>query len=70
MWSGWWSEEVKGEGVFEEPEHLLPASETSRSASVVRDHEDETQWQENFLNEEMQNMEKDEDKQVSCYAAF
>ncbi|KAG1932481.1 FYVE, RhoGEF and PH domain-containing protein [Pimephales promelas] len=58
VWSGWWSEEVKGEGVFEEPEHLLPASETGR-----REHEDETRWQENVLNEEMQNMEKDEDKQ-------
>ncbi|KAK7129632.1 hypothetical protein R3I93_019320 [Phoxinus phoxinus] len=54
VWSGWWSEEVKGEGVFEEP-----PSETSRSGSVERDHV----VQEDVLNEEMQNMEKEEDKQ-------
>ncbi|XDV24354.1 hypothetical protein PO909_028565 [Leuciscus waleckii] len=67
VWSGWWSEEVKGEGVFTEPEHLVPPSETSRSESVARDQENETRWQENVLNEEMQNMEKDEDKQVSLF---
>ncbi|XP_048010376.1 FYVE, RhoGEF and PH domain-containing protein 4 isoform X1 [Megalobrama amblycephala] len=67
VWSGWWSEEVKGEGVFEErgtnAEHLLPPSETSRRESALQDHEDETQWQESVLDEETQNMEKDEDKQ-------
>ncbi|XP_058628605.1 FYVE, RhoGEF and PH domain-containing protein 4 isoform X2 [Onychostoma macrolepis] len=68
VWSGWWSEEVKGHTEFGEQvtdaEHLPAPSEgssSSRSERALQDHEDETQ--ENVLNEETQNMEKDEDKQ-------
>ncbi|KAL0196448.1 hypothetical protein M9458_010020, partial [Cirrhinus mrigala] len=65
VWSGWWSEEVKGHAGFEEQEtdaeHLQAPSESSRSESALQDHKDETQ--ENVLNEETRNMEKDEDKQ-------
>uniref|UniRef100_A0A673LEI9 FYVE, RhoGEF and PH domain-containing protein 4-like n=1 Tax=Sinocyclocheilus rhinocerous TaxID=307959 RepID=A0A673LEI9_9TELE len=44
-------------------EHLpVPSESSSRSDRALQDHEDETQ--ENVLNEETQNMEKDEDKQV------
>ncbi|XP_016381152.1 FYVE, RhoGEF and PH domain-containing protein 4-like [Sinocyclocheilus rhinocerous] len=65
VWSGWWSEEVKGHTEFVEQEtdagHLPAPSETGRRESALQDHEDETR--ENVLNEETQNMEKDEDKQ-------
>ncbi|XP_016303169.1 FYVE, RhoGEF and PH domain-containing protein 4-like isoform X1 [Sinocyclocheilus anshuiensis] len=66
VWSGWWSEEVKGHAGFGEQEtdaeHLpAPSESSSRSDRALQDHEDETQ--ENVLNEETQNMEKDEDKQ-------
>ncbi|KAI2665600.1 FYVE, RhoGEF and PH domain-containing protein 4 [Labeo rohita] len=65
VWSGWWSEEVKGHAGFEEQEtdaeNLQASSESSRCESAAQDHEDETQ--ENVLNEEKQNMDKDEDKQ-------
>ncbi|XP_051546718.1 FYVE, RhoGEF and PH domain-containing protein 4-like isoform X3 [Myxocyprinus asiaticus] len=67
-WSGWWSEEVKGEGGFEkqetstEVEHPQMPSETSKSESLLQNHKD-TQWQENFTDEQMQNVEKDGNKQ-------
>ncbi|XP_026121439.1 FYVE, RhoGEF and PH domain-containing protein 4-like isoform X1 [Carassius auratus] len=57
IWSGWWSEEVKG---HTESGHLPAPSESSGRDSDRQEHEDETQ--ENVLNEETQNMEKDEDK--------
>uniref|UniRef100_A0A671T4D0 FYVE, RhoGEF and PH domain-containing protein 4-like n=1 Tax=Sinocyclocheilus anshuiensis TaxID=1608454 RepID=A0A671T4D0_9TELE len=49
-------------------EHLpAPSESSSRSDRALQDHEDETQ--ENVLNEETQNMEKDEDKQeiTGCF---
>uniref|UniRef100_A0A8C0Y5Q9 FYVE, RhoGEF and PH domain containing 4b n=1 Tax=Cyprinus carpio carpio TaxID=630221 RepID=A0A8C0Y5Q9_CYPCA len=67
VWSGWWSEEVKGHAEFGEQEtdaeHLPARSESSSSSSdrALQHHEDETQ--DSVLNEETQNMEKDEDKQ-------
>ncbi|XP_051544579.1 FYVE, RhoGEF and PH domain-containing protein 4-like isoform X2 [Myxocyprinus asiaticus] len=68
-WSGWWSEEVKGEGEFEkqeintDAEHLQIPLDTSKSESVHQNHKEDTEWQENFTDEQKQNMEKDEDKQ-------
>ncbi|XP_067283122.1 FYVE, RhoGEF and PH domain-containing protein 4 isoform X2 [Pseudorasbora parva] len=59
VWSGWWSEEVKGEGVYED---LVTSAERNKGESAVQDLQDETQWLEDVLNEETQNMEKDEDK--------
>uniref|UniRef100_A0A8C2ALM0 FYVE, RhoGEF and PH domain containing 4b n=1 Tax=Cyprinus carpio TaxID=7962 RepID=A0A8C2ALM0_CYPCA len=66
VWSGWWSEEVKGHAEFGEQEtdaeHLPARSESSSSSDrALQHHEDETQ--DSVLNEETQNMEKDEDKQ-------
>ncbi|KTG34932.1 hypothetical protein cypCar_00027593 [Cyprinus carpio] len=72
VWSGWWSEEVKGHAEFGEQEtdaeHLPARSESSSSSSdrALQHHEDETQ--DSVLNEETQNMEKDEDKQASSSA--
>lgn len=57
-WSGWWSEEVKRRGVFEEqltrtdPDHLQTPSGTGESESVLQNHE-----------EQLKNMENNDDKQ-------
>ncbi|KAK2893079.1 hypothetical protein Q8A67_013067 [Cirrhinus molitorella] len=65
VWSGWWSEEVKGHTGFEEQEtgaeHLRAPADNITSESAALDHEDETL--DNVLNEDAQNMDKDEDKQ-------
>ncbi|XP_043092906.1 FYVE, RhoGEF and PH domain-containing protein 4 isoform X2 [Puntigrus tetrazona] len=64
VWSGWWSEEVKGHAEFGEQEtgaeRLLAPSEDG-SERALQDHADAAR--EDVLNEESQNMEKDEDKQ-------